>query len=619
MKFFRLKIVLFTFIMSILGFYLIFIYQVLFIKRDLNAITEGLFVGSLVVILTAALACLFLWFQLRKIIIARKKMREGKKLRISEKLYLRKILTRLPVIFIIVNVVGFSIGGIIANILITIKTGRVFDPVFLSTISFINLANGVWLALIEKSWADRVLIQIRAELEIFFSEEGIRKKSNLVFAMLVAFSTAFLAAAFSLSAGYGHYKENLEMPFKIAEKIKNNQPLNEQEKLKYDIWKGILSGKRNIHIEYDYESRFFETTLFQYWVPLLLLFLVLILIALANQFVFSYQQKKTIESVKNAVSKLASGNASLADRIPIVDFDEIGELTSSFNHYLNLLSSQIQSLNHSTHKIEETMRTVNDFSTDIRDTSNQQAVSFKQILHAVQESDDLSRSISERTNRVALLTEHSKKDIEHGFELIQKNDKMMQHISEIMLIINQAIQDLNDDIFNILSMVKTIDSISEQTRIIAFNAELEANTAGEEAHLFEIVANEIRRLTSSTTGFTMEIKSALGRIDQGAQKLNEYTGKGRKAVSEGTAISSQLDEVFKDVLISSDSSAQAVNNIASMIDHSTESIKLVLKTLTEISSGIDNFSSSTRQMAGTAETLKDQVERLNLIISDYSL
>ncbi len=57
-----------------------------------------------------------------------------------------------------------------------------------------------------------------------------------------------------------------------------------------------------------------------------------------------------------------------------------------------------------------------------------------------------------------------------------------------------------------------INTVADQTKLIAFNAALEASSAGESGKRFSVVASEIRRLADSVTDSTHEIEDRIQEI-----------------------------------------------------------------------------------------------------------
>lgn len=89
----------------------------------------------------------------------------------------------------------------------------------------------------------------------------------------------------------------------------------------------------------------------------------------------------------------------------------------------------------------------------------------------------------------------------------------IQDIYEVNKTTSTQIDSLKTEILEIRSVLNSINLIADQTKIIAFNAELEASSAGEVGKNFQIVATEIRRLAEHTVQFMEEVKCKIEKIE----------------------------------------------------------------------------------------------------------
>ena len=82
----------------------------------------------------------------------------------------------------------------------------------------------------------------------------------------------------------------------------------------------------------------------------------------------------------------------------------------------------------------------------------------------------------------------------------------------------------------IWDIVGIINNVADQTKIIAFNAELEASSSGEAGKNFHIVATEIRRLSDTILDSIKEIKIVIDEIQKPLTALFS-TATGMKGIS----------------------------------------------------------------------------------------
>ena len=243
-------------------------------------------------------------------------------------------------------------------------------------------------------------------------------------------------------------------------------------------------------------------------------------------------------------------------------------------------------------------------------TSLEQSTGVKEILATMEDTDRQTRNIVEKIADVTTVAEGTENNVNAGFETLQSNLDKMTEITDANVSTISGIRELGEKIGGIWEIVKIINDIADQTRIIAFNAELEASSAGDSGKNFHIVANEVRRLAAGITNSVDQIKERITEIQHSSDNLIITSESGTEKIREGLELSEKLKEKFNDIQSSSEITVESANQIKEIINQQSTAFDQIVATVRQISSGIENFSTSTGTVNNTAQKLKEAANLL---------
>lgn len=102
-----------------------------------------------------------------------------------------------------------------------------------------------------------------------------------------------------------------------------------------------------------------------------------------------------------------------------------------------------------------------------------------------------------------------KEKVNDGPKKINLMNNQMSTITHSIKIANDTVYDLQDSMIKVNDSLEGIKAIAKQTNLIALNAAIEAERAGEHGRGFAVVANEVKSLAEQSSKLANEINGTI--------------------------------------------------------------------------------------------------------------
>lgn len=360
--------------------------------------------------------------------------------------------------------------------------------------------------------------------------------------------------------------------------------------------------------------------------------------------------KSITDPVKKVTIKLkevSSSGGDLTQRIDYVSKDEIGELSSSFDLFMDKLQGIIKDVTISAETVAssskqlssatgETTKSLNEISNTmakISSSTSDEAAVVEETYAGLAEVAKFSESTSIASRNTTANSKKAKDTAEESAEMISEVASSITEIASSSNEVSVMIKDLESSSKKIGDIIQIITSISEQTNLLALNAAIEAARAGEAGKGFNVVAEEIRKLADESNNAAREIselvnenqlKSASAvnsvklvevKVAQGVSKASEVEKSINNIIHNIQNIVVEIEQIDEANVRQAESAKEmekAISNIAETSGNIAESSE-------NISRGVEEQLSTMNEMENTSEQLSEMANKLYELTSEFKV
>jgi methyl-accepting chemotaxis protein len=290
------------------------------------------------------------------------------------------------------------------------------------------------------------------------------------------------------------------------------------------------------------------------------------------------------------------------------------------------LNQMVTGLRQIVHSVMETTNMINSLANEISASveeqaaiASEQSASVAEITSTMEELSVSSTQVAGHSNQVTDIAVKSLQSTKEGAADVERVMAKMKEINIENKNNIKEIVDLGRKSAEITKVMEIINNVADQTKLIAFNAALEASSAGEAGKRFGVVAAEIRRLADSVMESTSETESKINEIQEAVNHIVIASEKGSKGIQEGLDSSTQTATKLAGIV----EGAQATVDAAKHISLSTQQAKIaseqVVKALREIAQGANQNSDSIQQINLISKDMTKLAGNLKKLIDNFKL
>jgi len=246
--------------------------------------------------------------------------------------------------------------------------------------------------------------------------------------------------------------------------------------------------------------------------------------------------------------------------------------------------------------------------------ASEESASISEITSTTEELSASSTQIADHAKAVVDIAQKTWEDTKKGATAIESMIMKMSEIHGNSQKSASEIMDLGRKSREISKVMEIINSIADNTKLLAFNAALEASSAGEAGKRFGVVAAEIRRLADSVTESTREIEAKINEIQEAVNNLTIASEKSSQGIEQGMEFSFQAASLLSEIVDAAHTTMDSAKQISLSTQQQKTANSQVVIALREIMQGTITTSSSVEALSTISEELATESDALEGIL-----
>ncbi|EJG1204560.1 TPA: methyl-accepting chemotaxis protein [Vibrio parahaemolyticus] len=375
------------------------------------------------------------------------------------------------------------------------------------------------------------------------------------------------------------------------------------------FYDSLLAATQNAQVAQQHYEAYLTQVVWQ--TALLIVVFVTLLLAAARVML------RQTQYLNEAIKLMASKNLSVPFGMDCKD--EYGDVARELEKTRRQLHDVIQMQINASDELATLTEVMTLSMSETKESAQEEFNEIDQLATAMSEMSSTVQTVADHAQTASSLTEQASTQAVTGQQFLQSTVAKMSELSSDIASSAQAVNQVEERVESIGSVVGTIQGISEQTNLLALNAAIEAARAGEAGRGFAVVADEVRNLAQRTQQATVEIQEMITQLQASATSAVDLMEKSVVEAAEGVELvsnaGSELDGIVAQVTQINDMNFQ----IATASGQQSSVAEEMSQNLTNVRELVEASVVVVTELLETSEMMQSNAEELDKKIKSFSV
>jgi len=250
-----------------------------------------------------------------------------------------------------------------------------------------------------------------------------------------------------------------------------------------------------------------------------------------------------------ALKRISGGDLTV--RIENVGGGEIGDMQRSAIDMIKGLRNLIKGIQSVEQDLTAAIAESSVAACQMTSGVSSQKTETANLINSISEMDGATAAVAEASSAAKISAQEGESSAQQGQLVVADARNSINGLADEVEESVGAINMIEKDSEDIVTVIHMIQGITEQTNLLALNAAIEAARAGEHGRGFAVVADEVRTLAQRTQESTQEIKSMIEKLQRSTNLAVGVMGRSHEraktSVDKAAQVGVEIDKVVASV------------------------------------------------------------------------
>ncbi|MBA2922870.1 methyl-accepting chemotaxis protein [Pseudomonas sp. P7] len=343
------------------------------------------------------------------------------------------------------------------------------------------------------------------------------------------------------------------------------------------------------------------------------------LLGLALVWYAAHSITRPLKLLTRTMETIALGEGDLTGRLVVQSKDEIGQLATAFNRFVERIHHSMCEVSQAAMGVNEGAKRVLLASNSSLTNSDEQSTRTRSVAAAINELGAASQEIAISASDASQQANVARQQAEQGRQVVERTIETMNQLSTKISTSCANIEVLNSKTLNIGQILDVIKGISQQINLLALNAAIEAARAGDAGRGFSVVADEVRSLAGRTQSSVGQIQKMIEELQVGARESLAIMTQSKQHSDESVNIANLAGQRLGSVTQSISEIDNVNQSVAAATEEQTSVVKALNVDITQINTlnqqGVENLKFTLR----ACTELEREADRLKQLVASFRI